>query len=128
MAVFLARQAAEEGEQSTAPAGRLAGDQDEDVIKAGNFVAVFETDSTLQQPRFLLARVQAFVPDRMAALLWFKSDVGNLYSLHLDSTCWKEYLDCLVPVSVKAAKARPHSYHMLTSLRTVHKQIHPKED
>ena len=98
------------------------------MIKIGDFVAVVKTDSTLQQPRILPARVQAFLPDRMAALLWFKSDGGNLYSLHLDSTCWKESLDCLVPVSVKAAKGRPHSYRMLTSPRTVHKQIHPKED
>ena len=124
MAVSLARKAAEEGEQSTA----AAVDQGDDVIKVGDFVAVVEAESTLQQPRILLARIQAFVPDRMAALLWFKSDGGNLYSLHLDGTCWSESLDCLVPVSVKAAKGRTHSYRMLTSPRTVHKQVHPEED
>ena len=124
MAVSLARNAAEEGEESTA----AADDQGEDVIKVGDFVAVFEAESTLQQPRILLARVQAFLPDRMAALLWFKSDGGNLYSLHLDGTCWRESLDCLVPVSVKAAKGKTQSYRMLTSPRTVHKQVHPEED
>lgn len=122
MAVSLARQAAEQAEEST------AGGEDEDAIKVGDFVAVLEADSTIQQPRILLARVQAFLPERMAALLWFRSDGGSLYSLHLDGSCWRESLDCLVPVSVRAAKGRPHSYRLLTSARTVHKQVHPEED
>lgn len=62
MAVSLARQAAEQAEEST------AGGEDEDAIKVGDFVAVVEADSTIQQPRILLARVQAFLPE----VRWWK--------------------------------------------------------
>ena len=94
MAVSLARKAAEEGEQSTA----AAVDQGDDVIKVGDFVAVVEAESTLQQPRILLARIQAFVPDRMAALLWLSRTVAiftaYIWMVHAGQNPWTALFPC----------------------------------
>ena len=131
MALSLAREAAEEAEESPAQAAGGAsggGEEEEEPIKVGDFVAVVKPERSLQQPRILLARVQAFLPNRTAALLWFRSEGGSLHSLHLDGTCWRESLDCLVPVSVRPVKGRPDSFRLLTSPRTVHKSVHPEGD
>ena len=136
MALSLAREAAEQEEEESpaqAAGGASGGGEEEEEeeaepIKVGDFVAVVEPESTLQQPRILLARVQAFLPNRKAALLWFRSEGGSLHSLRLDGTCWQESLDCLIPVSVRPAKGRPDSFRLLTSPRTVHKSVHPEGD
>ena len=104
MAVSLAREPAEQPQHHTALEPKK--NEDEEAIEVGDFVALVEPQSTLQEPKILLARVQALLPNRMAALLWFRAHGGgSLYSLHLDGTCWQESLDSLIPVDVKPAKS-----------------------
>ena len=92
-------------------------------VAVGQFVGLVAEDSTLQKPSIFLGRVQAFLPDDQACLLWYKNIGGGVYSLQLDGTPWTESRQSLVPVEVAPAKGRPHAFRLRTSLRTIHKAV-----
>lgn len=120
-ALHLARRKAEEGPHDGALASSSQPSEQE--IAVGQFVGLVAENSTLQKPSIFLGRVQAFLPGDQVCLLWYKNSGGSVYSLDLESEQWLESKDSLVPVKVAPAKGRAHAYRLLTSLRTVHKQV-----
>lgn len=125
LALGLAQRTAEQGgsgsaeQESQAPSG-----DGQAPHKLGDFVGLVEEDSTLQEPKILLGRIHAFLPEEQALLLWYKSMGAGVYCLQADGTQWVESLSALVPVSVKPAKGKPNGYRLTASLRTIHKAVH----
>ena len=127
LALELARKRAEEPEGDEQPPS----DRDDDTTsphKVGDFVGLVEEGSRLQQPRVLLGRLHAFLPDGQASLLWYKCAGAGLYCLEVDGSQWVESVSSLVPVKVKPAKGKTNCYRLCTSLRTIHKAVHDSRD
>ena len=121
-ALDLARRKAEEGPDRQAVG---ASDQpSEPDVGIGQFVGLVGEESTLQKPCIFLGRVQALLPDGQVCLLWYKNVGGGVYSLEVDGSQWLESKDALVSVRVAAARGRLHSYRLMTSLRSIHKEVH----
>lgn len=121
-ALDLARRKAEEGPDRQAVG---ASDQpSEPDVGVGQFVGLVGEESTLQKPCIFLGRVQALLPDGQVCLLWYKNVGGGVYSLEVDGSQWLESKDALVSVRVAAARGRLHSYRLMTSLRSIHKEVH----
>ena len=122
-ALELARRKAEEGpDQEALRHNKQPSEEPE--LAVGQFVGLVGEDSTLQKPSILLGRIQAFLPDHQACLLWYRHTGGGVYSLEVEGGEWLESRDALIPVSVAPAKGRPHAYRLRTSLRSIHKAVH----
>ena len=122
-ALELARRKAEKGlDQEALRHNNQPSEEPELAVR--QFVGLVGEDSTLQKPSILLGRIQAFLPDRQACLLWYRHTGGGVYSLEVEGGEWLESRDALIPVSVAPAKGRMHAYRLRTSLRTIHKAVH----
>lgn len=92
-------------------------------IDVGDFVGLVAEGSTLQKPSIFLGRVQAFLPEGQALLLWYRHTGGSNYAPDLDGEQWVESRESLVAVKVAAAKGSPYAMRLLTSVREIHKAV-----
>lgn len=93
-------------------------------ISPGDFVAVVEEDSTLNNPKVLIGRVLYFKkPGDDAALLYYRNVKANNYVLAVDGSCWTENIDSLVSVEMLPSTKLPEQYILKTSRRAIHKQV-----
>ena len=124
LALALAQRTAEQGGPGTLEEPQVPPGDGQPQHGLGDFVGLVEQDSTLREPKILIGRVHAFLPEDQALLLWYKSMGAGMYCLQADGSQWVESLSALVPVSVKPAKGKPNGYRLTTSLRTIHKAVH----
>ena len=119
MALELAKPKAEEGPalEPVRPSHRRTGDQRWD------FVGLVVEDSTVQKTTIFLRCVQAFLPEDKVLLLRYRNIGGGIYTPDLDGDQWMESKESLVAVKVAPAKGRAYGQPLLTSLRTIHKEV-----
>ena len=124
-ALDLARRKAEEEELVAGPMTRSLQlpEISEPEIDVGDFVGLVAEGSTLQKPSIFLGRVQAFLPEGQALLLWYRHTGGSNYAPDLDGEQWVESRESLVAVKVAAAKGSPYAMRLLTSVREIHKAV-----
>lgn len=90
----------------------------------GDFVAVVEANSTLNNPKILIGRVMYFTkPGQEVALLHYRNIKANNYVLEVDGSCWTESVKSLVSVKMSLSTKVPDQYVLKISRRAIHKQV-----
>ena len=92
-------------------------------FQPGDFVALVQEGSTLQNPLVLVARIHALQQGGEASLLWYKPQSAGIYCLEVQGQ-WTEPIGALVAIKVKQAKGKKDAYRLCTSLRSVHKAVY----
>ena len=100
-AISLAREYAEERYNHDPDS---AHDDWRQAFEPGEFVALVEQHSSVNQHKILVGLIHCFVGKGDVSLLWYQNVSGSFYKMELTGGQWVESQDSLVPVVLRPAK------------------------